>query len=111
MIFKKKEIKKEDNNVLLKFYDLIQKPIITEKGTLLSNNSQVVFSVPIDANKNEITFEHYNDEDGPHLTDSMDEIWFGKNFGLVTDIKFGPDGNLYVVSLMDGVIYRISPEN
>jgi glucose/arabinose dehydrogenase len=41
----------------------------------------------------------------------MDEIWFGKNFGLVTDIKFGPDGNLYVVSLMDGVIYRISPEN
>jgi len=43
--------------------------------------------------------------------ESMDEIWFGKNFGLVTDIKFGPDGNLYVVSLMDGVIYRISPEN
>jgi len=54
MIFKKKEIKKEDNKVLLEFYDLIQKPIITEKGTLLSNNSQVVFSVPIDANKNAI---------------------------------------------------------
>ena len=54
MIFKKKEIKKQDNKVLLEFYDLIQKPIITEKGTLLSNNSQVIFSVSIDANKNVI---------------------------------------------------------
>ena len=31
--------------------------------------------IVIDANKNEVTFEHYNDEDGPPLTDSMDEIW------------------------------------
>ena len=34
---------------------------------------------------------------------------FGTNFGLVTDLKFGPDGALYVVSLLDGTIYRISP--
>ena len=51
MIFKKKEIKKQNKKILPELYDLIQKPIITEKGTLLSNNSQVVFSVPIDANK------------------------------------------------------------
>ena len=51
MIFKKKEIKKEDDKLPIKFYDLIKKPIITEKGTLLSNNSQVIFSIPMDANK------------------------------------------------------------
>jgi len=51
MIFKKKEIKKEDK-ILTKFYDLILKPVITEKGTLVSNNSQVIFSVPMNANKN-----------------------------------------------------------
>ena len=51
MIFKKKEIKKEDDKLPIKFYDLIKKPIITEKGTLLSNNSQIVFSIPMDANK------------------------------------------------------------
>ena len=50
MIFKKKEIKKS-SELPTKFYDLIKKPIITEKGTLLSNNSQVIFSVPMDANK------------------------------------------------------------
>ena len=51
MIFKKKEIKKDDE-LSTKFYDLIEKPVITEKGTLLSNNSQVVFLIPMDANKN-----------------------------------------------------------
>ena len=34
-----------------KFYDLIKKPIITEKGTLLSNNSQIVFSISMNASK------------------------------------------------------------
>ena len=42
--------------------------------------------------------------------ESMDEILFGKNFGVITDMKFGPDGKLYVVSIMDGTIYRISPD-
>jgi len=32
----------------------------------------------------------------------------GKGFGTATDIKQGPDGNLYVVSITDGAIYRIS---
>ncbi len=32
----------------------------------------------------------------------------GEGFGTVTDIKQGPDGNLYVVSLTDNTIYRIS---
>jgi glucose/arabinose dehydrogenase len=32
----------------------------------------------------------------------------GSGFGTTTDIKQGPDGNLYVVSITDGVIYRIS---
>ena len=39
--------------------------------------------------------------------DPMDEILFGKNFGMISDMKFGPDGALYVISLMEGKIYRI----
>jgi hypothetical protein len=31
------------------------------------------------------------------LTES-EEILFGMNFGVVTDIQTGPDGNLYLVS-------------
>ena len=51
MIFKKKEEKKKNNKSSTKFYDLIRKPVITEKATLLSNNSQVVFSVPMNTSK------------------------------------------------------------
>ena len=42
--------------------------------------------------------------------ESMNEILFGQNFGVITDLKFGPDGSLYVSSLFDGKIFRIFPE-
>jgi len=41
--------------------------------------------------------------------DFHDELLFGASFGGITDIKLGPDGLLYVVSMTDGVIYRIFP--
>ena len=33
---------------------------------------------------------------------------FGAGFGVGTDIRTGPNGNLFVVSLTDGQIYEIS---
>ena len=35
-------------------YDSIVSPVITEKSTILSENNQVVFEVPVSANKTEI---------------------------------------------------------
>jgi glucose/arabinose dehydrogenase len=35
-------------------------------------------------------------------------LLIGSGFGVTPDIEQGPDGKLYVVSLTDGVIYRIS---
>jgi aldose sugar dehydrogenase len=35
-------------------------------------------------------------------------LLIGTGFGIVTDIEQGLDGNLYAVSLSDGIIYRIS---
>lgn len=36
------------------------------------------------------------------------EILFGRDFGIVTDIQTGPDGQLYLVSLSRGEIVKIS---
>ena len=42
-------------------------------------------------------------------------IVFGENFGVITDLKVGPDGYLYVVSASrgtdEGAIYRIAPQS
>lgn len=39
--------------------------------------------------------------------DTMDDITLGTGFGCLTDIKVGPDGLIYIVSLSDGTIYRL----
>ena len=37
-----------------RMYDIVRSPVITEKATMVSENKQVVFRVPIDATKPEI---------------------------------------------------------
>jgi len=39
----------------------------------------------------------------------LDDVIFAKGFGLITDLKLGYDGYLYVVVYNEGKIYRISP--
>ena len=85
-----------------------------------SNNGNI-YSMKLNQDRNGFEFNSKHLQDfivnidpkntSGNFHESMDEILFGKNFGVITDIKFGPDGNLYVVSIMDGVIYRISPES
>jgi glucose/arabinose dehydrogenase len=36
-----------------------------------------------------------------------ESLLFGRNFGVSTDIKTGPNGNLFVVSLSNGAVYEI----
>jgi glucose/arabinose dehydrogenase len=38
-----------------------------------------------------------------------ESLLFGSNFGGVTEIQTGPNGNLYVVSVTRGAIYEIAP--
>ena len=38
-----------------------------------------------------------------------DGVRFGQNFGIITDMQIGPDGDLYIVSMSLGKIFRVSP--
>ena len=42
-----------------------------------------------------------------HDVTESESLLIGRDFGLVTDIETGPDGNRYVVSLSNGTIYEI----
>ena len=43
-----------------------------------------------------------------NIGEPSDEITIGTGFGCATDIERGPDGLLYIVSLSQGAIYRLS---
>ena len=50
------------------------------------------------------------------MTQSLTDILFAEGFSIITDLKQGPDGNLYVVSGIKqsksekyGAVYRIVP--
>jgi aldose sugar dehydrogenase len=42
-----------------------------------------------------------------HEITESESLLIGRNFGVVTDIRTGPNGNLFVVSLSQGTIYEI----
>jgi aldose sugar dehydrogenase len=44
-----------------------------------------------------------------HEITESETLLFGRNFGVSTDIRTGPNGNLFVVSLTNGAIYEIHP--
>ena len=43
--------------------------------------------------------------------EQLEGVIFGRNFGGISDLEVGPDGYLYIVSIGQGKIYRIIPED
>ncbi len=75
------------------------------KFQLNSNRTGFVFDNP---NLQDLVLNINSQNQSGSIHESMDEILFGTNFGLISDLEFGPDGALYIVSLLDGTIYRIT---
>jgi glucose/arabinose dehydrogenase len=42
-----------------------------------------------------------------HDITESESLLFGRNFGVATDVRTGPNGNLFVVSLTGGTVYEI----
>ncbi|HJW45365.1 MAG TPA: hypothetical protein VJ484_02640, partial [Lysobacter sp.] len=93
-------------------------------GARYRNDLFVGFSIPVPLNGALFRFELTGDRmhiapSDPRLADRVmdnrtfydmtegESLLFGTNFGVVTDIQTGPNGNLYVVSLFNGNVYEI----
>jgi aldose sugar dehydrogenase len=72
-----------------------------------------LFEFTFDTSRKHFTFSDPKLKDGVDDNDyKFDEgqsssLVAGKNFGIVTNIVTGPDGNLYVTSLSNGTVYMI----
>jgi aldose sugar dehydrogenase len=78
------------------------------------NNGNLYFFA-LNNTRTGFNFNNNQQQTGPltdQVADNDDEVFkvtFGTGFGSITDIKTGPDGYLYIVSIADGNIYRILP--
>ena len=67
-----------------------------------------IYKFKLNSSRISFVFEDPNLKDlVVHEGDSMEEIHFGKGFGCITDIEF-KDEYMYLVSLTEGTIFRIS---
>jgi len=88
-------------------------------GTKYTNNIFVgdynggnLYFFQINDNRNGLKLDIFRSALSDKVVDNNQEfssIIFGTGFGGITDIKTGPDGFLYIVSIGDGAIYRIIP--
>jgi glucose/arabinose dehydrogenase len=91
----------------------------TKLGTKYANNIFVgdykhgnLYFFQINDNRNGLKLDKFGNALSDLVVDNNQElssIIFGTGFGGITDIKTGPDGFLYIVSIGDGAIYRIIP--
>lgn len=72
-----------------------------------------LFHFNLTGNRNQIGVDDPRLEDrvadnlAKHEITESESLLIGRNFGAVTDIETGPNGNLFVVSLTQGTIYEI----
>ena len=77
-----------------------------------ANNNGKLYRFEPNGGRTGFTFTDANLSDTVlNIGDSDSSIVFGTGWGVIGDIDTGPDGNLYITSLSNGIIYRIRPKN
>jgi glucose/arabinose dehydrogenase len=86
-------------------------PAYDDVALVGDNNTGQIYALPLDTQRNAFDF---SDPSLASLQDLVADnqaeanlLRFGSGFGVVTDLEIGPDGDLYVVSLSQGAIYRV----
>lgn len=85
-------------------------PSTVPGATVISGH---IFRMKLDRARKHFVFtdprldDHVADNLDKHDLTESESLVFGRNFGVGADLKTGPNGNLFVVSLTDGAVYEI----
>jgi len=75
-------------------------------------NNGILYKFDLNENRDAFLFQDESLKDLVlNIEDEVTEIIFGTGFSGITDIKQGPDGLIYIISIGDGKIYRIIPNS
>ena len=69
-----------------------------------------IFNFPLSENRTHLVLTGPLADKAADNNQETGSVTFGRNFGIITDLQIGPDGNLYVLSNYkhDGTIFKIS---
>jgi aldose sugar dehydrogenase len=69
-----------------------------------------IFNFPLSDNRTHLVLTGPLADKAADNNQETGSVTFGRNFGIITDLQIGPDGNLYVLSNYkhDGTIFKIS---
>jgi hypothetical protein len=87
-------------------------PIYDSSVVVSDYNTQSLYRFPLNPSRDALDLTGYAGL-GDLVADSgaeRDEALMGSDFGGITDLKEGPDGGLYALSIGFGTIYRIAPK-
>ena len=72
-----------------------------------------VFNFPLDDTRSHLVLTGPLSDKKADTNRETGNVIFGRNFGVITDLQIGPDGNLYILSNYkhDGTIFKITAKN
>src|ERR687895_1638490 len=68
-----------------------------------------IYRFQLNENRSAFVLEGALDDTVANTPEEAENAIFGTGFGGITDIKTGPDGYLYILSFVDGTLFRVVP--
>ena len=68
-----------------------------------------IYRFQLNENRSAFVLEDALDDTVANTPEEAENAVFGTGFGGITDIKTGPDGYLYILSFVDGTLFRVVP--
>jgi glucose/arabinose dehydrogenase len=68
-----------------------------------------IYRFELNENRSAFVLEGALDDTVANTLEEAEDAIFGTGFGSISDIKTGPDGYLYILSSVDGTLFRVVP--
>ena len=68
-----------------------------------------IYRFELNENRSAFVLEGALDDTVANTPEEAEDAIFGTGFGSISDIKTGPDGYLYILSSVDGTLFRVIP--
>ncbi len=68
-----------------------------------------IYRLELNENRSAFVLEGALDDTVANTPEEAEDAIFGTGFGSISDIKTGPDGYLYILSSVDGTLFRVVP--